>query len=409
MLLKVFKEHVALHNLSPSEDQMTLLREAAQGALKYVELLEDFYRVTDLRYVGQGVKLGDAGSPVLLWRFKASQTYRVVYGDLSVRDVPPEDLPDFSGEKSSDLLKRSDAFRTYTCTYTVEYQGKPDRSYRLMRLSLSHRRETYADGRILVVDLSQKPVRMLELFPEEKRAVETTLASRGPTKDPDLLRMAVDLQDGTEDDLGVRQFEGRKARGFRAARPGNDLTFWVDPETELPTRVEIVHTGTGRKIIMSEFEFDVDFDESLFSTTAPEGYTVEKVDEKVEKGKVTEADLIEGLRAVAVFLDGQFPPGIGLSNLQKTLRQYIAQNNLSEQEVEKRLTPVSEKWTKAHWYTQRLRGELKVLNLSYVGEGVKLGDAKTPVIWWQPQGSETYRVIYADLSVKDVAPENLPK
>ena len=45
----------------------------------------------------------------------------------------------------------------------------------------------------------------------------------------------------------------------------------------------------------------------------------------------------------------------------------------------------------------------------YVGKDVKFGDAKTPIFWYRPEDSEAYRVIYGDLSVKDVAPENLPK
>ena len=38
-----------------------------------------------------------------------------------------------------------------------------------------------------------------------------------------------------------------------------------------------------------------------------------------------------------------------------------------------------------------------------------IGDAGKAIYWYQPEGSETYRVIYGDLSVKDVTPENLPK
>jgi hypothetical protein len=45
----------------------------------------------------------------------------------------------------------------------------------------------------------------------------------------------------------------------------------------------------------------------------------------------------------------------------------------------------------------------------YVGKDVKLGDADTPVFWYRPKDSETYRVIYGDLNIKDVTPENLPK
>ena len=40
---------------------------------------------------------------------------------------------------------------------------------------------------------------------------------------------------------------------------------------------------------------------------------------------------------------------------------------------------------------------------------VKFGDADSPVCWYRPDGSDTYRVIYGDLTVKDVAVENLPK
>jgi hypothetical protein len=45
----------------------------------------------------------------------------------------------------------------------------------------------------------------------------------------------------------------------------------------------------------------------------------------------------------------------------------------------------------------------------YIGTDVTLGDAQSPVCYYRPTGSETYRVIYGDLSVKDVAPEDLPK
>jgi len=45
----------------------------------------------------------------------------------------------------------------------------------------------------------------------------------------------------------------------------------------------------------------------------------------------------------------------------------------------------------------------------YAGKDVKLGDAETPIFWYQPKDSETYRVIYGDLHVEDVASDNLPE
>ena len=44
----------------------------------------------------------------------------------------------------------------------------------------------------------------------------------------------------------------------------------------------------------------------------------------------------------------------------------------------------------------------------YVGKGVKLGDKERIVCWYRPQRSSSYRVVYGDLSVKDMAAENLP-
>ena len=316
----------------------------------------------------------------------------------------------------ADVLEQINNFRPYTCTYTGEDEEGRSGSYRLMRLSLTQRRQVYPNGTILVVDLAVP--KTLMLVPEKKYAIER-MVDRQPATDPDIFRMARSMQnrppeEGGVQEIGIRQIEGHVAKGFRSLSKYNDITVWADVHTKLPVRVEIIHVGKGRKIIMSEFKFDVDLDESLFSTTAPDGYTVEKV----EKGELTglqkfmqsttEEDLVEGLRAVAIFLDGEFPPEIELPMLQTTLREYIKRNKLSESEIEERLAPVSEKWTKAHWYTQLLRGEMEVRDFHYAGEGVKLGDASTPVMWWRPKDSETYRVIYGDLSTRDVAPEELP-
>ena len=40
--------------------------------------------------------------------------------------------------------------------------------------------------------------------------------------------------------------------------------------------------------------------------------------------------------------------------------------------------------------------------------GAKLGEKDRIICWFQPKGSQTYHVVYGDLSVKDVKPEELP-
>lgn len=45
----------------------------------------------------------------------------------------------------------------------------------------------------------------------------------------------------------------------------------------------------------------------------------------------------------------------------------------------------------------------------YAGKGVRLGDAATPIFWYRPAGSATYRVVSGALDVSDAAPDALPK
>ena len=81
----------------------------------------------------------------------------------------------------------------------------------------------------------------------------------------------------------------------------------------------------------------------------------------------------------------------------------LVQSGLSDEEVGKKVGMI---FPRGMFFLQLLEPEGKY---HYAGKGVKLGDADTAIFWYRPEGSDTYRVIYGDLSVKEVAPENLPK
>jgi hypothetical protein len=177
----------------------------------------------------------------------------------------------------ADVLEQISRVRPYACRMTFDYDGdKPDLSYRVMYKNLSIRREERDDGTILVFDMSQKPVRTLVLYPDEKLAIEGVLLDRGPLKDPDLLRMIASRQDGTEEDLGLSEINGRTVKVFHSPDEHNAFTVWADVETNLPMRAELRQSSSGRTIIVEDFEFVTEFDESLFDTTAPEDYTVRR-------------------------------------------------------------------------------------------------------------------------------------
>ena len=52
--------------------------------------------------------------------------------------------------------------------------------------------------------------------------------------------------------------------------------------------------------------------------------------------------------------------------------------------------------SRAFWFLNARSG------WEYVGAGVKLGDAATAIFWHKPKGSETYKVIYGDLTIKEL-------
>ncbi len=64
---------------------------------------------------------------------------------------------------------------------------------------------------------------------------------------------------------------------------------------------------------------------------------------------------------------------------------------------------------------ERVRGMTFYIRLKpkndphYIGGGVKLGTPDCPILWYKPTDAEKYRVIYADLSVKDMAPDDVKK
>jgi hypothetical protein len=51
----------------------------------------------------------------------------------------------------------------------------------------------------------------------------------------------------------------------------------------------------------------------------------------------------------------------------------------------------------------------KESNWRYAGNGVKVNTPDMPIFWYRPAGSQMYRVIYADLSVRETTEDQLPK
>jgi len=211
------------------------------------------------------------------------------------------------------------------------------------------------------------------------------------------------VKDGQVEKIGEQVIDGQKAVVFVGRGQNEEVTIWADPETGHPLRIEV---RVGQMYtIMKNFEFNAYVEDALVSMDIPDGYTLQKAN--IDVGNATEQDFIESLRIWAKVLgDGMFPEAIGTEQIMKqmpTLIEKLKEMNIPAEEG----MDMGIKVGLGMMFHQMM--DISGVDWHYAGNDVKLGDADKAVFWYQPKGSATYRVIYGDLSAKDVAPEDLPK
>ncbi|MGA1979538.1 MAG: hypothetical protein ABSG99_03085 [Sedimentisphaerales bacterium] len=258
----------------------------------------------------------------------------------------------------------------------------------------------------MIIDLND--ARMLILDPKNKSGVYADI--KGPLQEGTrnfvefVRRTIVNVKDLPVQELGRQGIDGYEAIGFKVGGPNEEITIWADPQTAKPIRIELLLMGQSL-YILKNIEFDVPVDESLVSMDIPAGYTL--LDKQFDMRQFSEQDFVTVLRFWAEYLlDGNFPQSLSieeLMNLVPGIGDKIGQLQISDDEK----AQLGMAFGRGLVFFQQLAPN--GIDWHYAGGGVKLGDADVPVFWYRPKDSETYRVIYGDLSVKDAAPENLPK
>jgi len=261
-------------------------------------------------------------------------------------------------------------------------------------------------GTDIIIDLEQ--MKMLALTHAGKTAAYVELEGLG--KMPNYLELLQDvvtrMQDKEEfqiEEQGLQEIDGYDYIVFVAESENETITIWVDPETALPVRIK--QKTPNMQIICNNLQFDVALDESRFSMEVPDGYVVQQAG-GIDFKKSSESDFIETLSIWAgIIEDGQFPNSISLEDVVKIGLKFdkgLKRANLTKQQE----TEIAMRWGQGYVFIRLFKGQGQ---WHYAGKGVKLGDGNTPIFWYQPKDSETWRVIYGDLTVEDVAPENLPE
>ena len=268
-----------------------------------------------------------------------------------------------------------------------------------------------------ICDLRAK--KWLTLIPGQKMAIvlkmENAPEDRPVNGSFELIRQRVRKAQADPDKgsrpLGEKQIDGVRAVGFRLDDKTGSTDVWVDPKTSLPIRVETTFLGeTKVEVVMTNFQYDVELDESLFNFDPPSDYTVREMGLSLAPASIK--DLADMLRFGAENNGGVFPEEIsGAKGVHLVMGKLL-------KEVETKYGQDSPQWkTALVEYSSRIaRGSSFMMfeqpksEWHYQGGSVKLDDAKTAIFWYKPQGSDTYQVLYGDLRVeKGVAETDLPK
>ena len=102
-----------------------------------------------------------------------------------------------------------------------------------------------------------------------------------------------DLLPGDGEPLGNKMIDGQAVTGFRIRRPSlvddradrSVWEIWADSETAQPVRVDVHHERDSVSVTLLDFEFGIDFEDSLFDLQTPPGYTVVyETIEEIESG-----------------------------------------------------------------------------------------------------------------------------
>ncbi len=261
--------------------------------------------------------------------------------------------------------------------------------------------------------------KLLTLTPNENKALVMEMENRPQTARMEEINLFAEIrelilrarrdQDESVKYLGKKQLDGVTAFCYRIEYPNREMTVWAHHKTLLPVQVEFsipAVIGAGGAVVMTDIEFNVDLDEELFSTEPPEGYTLKTM--AMDASLPTEADLVEGLRIWTGLTKGQYPAALNVKALAEDMGRLLPQVKKEQGDV----GPSDEQLQKL---TTATRGMMFPAQLDpesdwrYAGKDVEFGDAETPIFWYRPKDSATYRVIYGDLSVKDLAPQDLPE
>jgi outer membrane lipoprotein-sorting protein len=295
------------------------------------------------------------------------------------------------------------AAKTARFQMEVTYEGQPKQTFKAWFLAPGKFRQEIGDV-INITDLAAGKI--VSIATAEKKA--TVMNIQGAPKDKlarnefERLRELLSGQRDPKADhferLEEKIIDGKKAVGFRLDSPDATVTLWGDPATGQPVRIESVSRGIVRtEVVMTDFEVNIDLKESLFDLTPPAGFKVQSMD--IDASESREQDLIQAFKACTDISGGEFPETLDSAGINKLVIKYAMNRgkDASEDDIALLMKQVINIGRGFQFGLQLP----EAAEAHYAGKGVKRDAKDRPIFWYRPEGAKKYRVIDADLSVRD--------
>jgi len=186
----------------------------------------------------------------------------------------------FPGERGpglafADVVERLEAVRSGKFTMTLE--GHPEQTAQAVFLNPGRMRFDHAEGAISFLIVNDVLHKQISVYRNKRVVIVHTKGLEPVDRYPERyirgFREGLFRQEEEIELLGEQEIEGRAAVGYRFGDESSAQIVWADRGTGLPVLEQLIRAGAPT-VTLSEFEWNVDVDESLFDFTPPPDYEV---------------------------------------------------------------------------------------------------------------------------------------
>ncbi|MBN2180520.1 MAG: outer membrane lipoprotein carrier protein LolA [Sedimentisphaerales bacterium] len=194
-------------------------------------------------------------------------------------------LPDVTSSAFGKVVANLRSAQTVSYRITIEQEDQEPQTMYYWTLEPNHQRIEMEDGRIIIVDTFQG--KSVALIPEENKAYVTTtpVSPKYILNEYDNIKdLLTNLSDYSQEYIGQSEINGQKVGGFHIKRGDNEIIIWADMDNYMPVKIEsrVVlrnkqnnnQDGKTTTITISDIVIGEELDESLFSLSPPEGFSV---------------------------------------------------------------------------------------------------------------------------------------